>query len=335
MHRERVRNVRSLVDTSLPNVAHMDHVRNNLKKEQMLEERYSEIDRENRILLKKMTEIMRQQAPAAETPREKRQPGPQSLNRDARKKELLRITKENQSILRRIQQAQPVYNHIEWEGSHRKQASYLKNCAEYPLVLKSARGPSKRSSELTPLDLNGRPNEELLTSRSEKSGMKGATDLGEEGVRYVLKEGIRIGDTYYLVEMSTDGRALSISAYDGDTQTLLELSVQEKVHRRLYREANGDYAALARRLRVEGRRLVLEEDDGEPQPQSPGPSTRRTGEAWAEEMDAEAMVVYKSKTGSAGSVNAEIDLNSTGDAQVRLRGLTPSSGTATGPRSAR
>jgi len=176
----------------------MEHVRNNLKKEQMLEERYSEIDRENRILLKKMTEIMRQQA--SETPRETRHPGPQSLNRDARKKELLRITKENQTILKRIQQAQPVYNHIEWEGNHRKNACYLKNCAEYPLVLRSARGA--KTSELVALDPNG-PNEELQTSRSEKSGMKSATDVGDEGVRYVLKEGIRIGDTYYLVEMST------------------------------------------------------------------------------------------------------------------------------------
>jgi len=332
MHRDRVRNVRSLVDTSLPVVAQMEHVRNNLKKEQMLEERYSEIDRENRILLKKMSEIMRQQA--TETPREKRQPGPQSLNRDARKKELLRITKENQSILKRIQQAQPVYNHIEWEGSNRKNNNYLKNCAEYPLVLRSARG-ANRSSELVALDLDGRPKEEVLTARSEKSGMKGAADLGDEGARYVLKEGLRIGDTYYLVEMATDGRALNISAYDGDTQTLLELVVQEKIHRRVYRETNGDYSALARRLRVDGRRLVLDDDDGSGQSQSP---PRKPGEAWGgggrqtpDELDVEAMVVYKTKTGSAGSVNAEIDLNSTGDAQVRLRGLTPSSGAGTNP----
>jgi len=333
MHRDRVRNVRSQVDTALPVVAHMEHVRNNLKKEQMLEDRYSEIDRENRILLKKMSEIMRHEV--VETPREKRQPGPQSLNRDARKKELLRITKENQSILKRIQQAQPVYNHIEWEGSSRKNVNYLKNIAEYPLVLRSARG-ANRSSELVALDLDGRPKEEMLTARSEKSGVKGGADYGDEGARYVLKEGLRIGDTYYLVEMSTDGRALNISAYDGDTQTLLELVVQEKVHRRVYRETNGDYAAIARHLRVDGRgRLVLDDDFGSSQSRSQSPP-RKAGEAWGdrqtpEELDAEAMVVYKTKTGSAGSVNAEIDLNSTGDAQVRLRGLTPSSGAGTNP----
>jgi len=31
----------------------------------------------------------------------------------------------------------------------------------------------------------------------------------------------------------------------------------EKNHRRLYRECNGDYAALANRLRVEGEKLTL------------------------------------------------------------------------------
>merc|ERR1719446_292379 len=127
------------------------------------------------------------------TPRqaeEKRKPtGPQSLNRDARKKELLRITKENQSILKRIQQAQPVYNHIEWEGNHRKQSSYLKNCAEYPLVLRSARGPN-RSSELVNLGSDGRTPEETLTSRSERTPPKHTVDPGEGGEdsRHVLKE---------------------------------------------------------------------------------------------------------------------------------------------------
>merc|ERR1719195_2438130 len=76
----------------------------NWKKEQMLEERYTEIDRENRILLKKMSNIAKQTPPNSA-----RVPGPHSLNRDARKRELLRITSDNQAILKRIQQAQPVY----------------------------------------------------------------------------------------------------------------------------------------------------------------------------------------------------------------------------------
>merc|ERR1712159_749278 len=73
----------------------------------------------------------------------------------------------------------------------------------------------------------------------------------------VLKEGRKIGDSYYLVEMSTDGRTLTISAYDGDTQQTLELLINEKNHRKLHRECEGDYSQLATRLAVEGDRLLL------------------------------------------------------------------------------
>merc|ERR1719333_770773 len=85
------------------------------------------------------------------TPRESRSlsEGPRSLNNNARKRELLRITKENEMILKRIQQAQPVYNHVEWEGMNRRNIAYVRNSAEYPLVLRSARG---RTAELTRLD---------------------------------------------------------------------------------------------------------------------------------------------------------------------------------------
>merc|ERR1719277_620885 len=76
--------------------------------------------------------------------------------------------------------------------------------------------------------------------------------------KFVLKEGMRIGEKYYLLEMATDGRSMTISAYDGDTQTSLELVVKEKKHRQLYRELNGDYSLIAARLHVEGERLVLD-----------------------------------------------------------------------------
>jgi len=139
---------------------------------------------------------------------------------------------------------------------------------------------------------------------------------------------MRISGVYYLVEILTDGRSLHISAYDGDAQMTLELVVKEKVHRRLYRETNGDYAMLARRLRVENQQLLLDDGEGTPSsapPSAPAPAWMGGGSD-TEDMDAEAMIVYKQKSGSAGSVHADIDVNSTGGAQVRVRGLTASSG---------
>merc|ERR1719456_1853170 len=82
---------------------------------------------------------------------ERSKSGPPSLNRDLRKMELMRITQENQAILKRIQKAQPIYNHVEWEDSYRRSATYLRNKCEYP-PLPSIRGKnSSRGASLMPL----------------------------------------------------------------------------------------------------------------------------------------------------------------------------------------
>ena len=55
-----------------------------------------------------------------------------SLNKSFRKRELQRITRENQNILKRIQQREPNYNHLQWEEDRRLHESYLTNICEYP-----------------------------------------------------------------------------------------------------------------------------------------------------------------------------------------------------------
>jgi hypothetical protein len=247
MHRDRIKKMQSQIDTTVPAVCHLEHLRNNLKREQLMEERYYTIDRENKLLLSKMSEIMRPQTERSD--RAKSAPsGPPSLNRDSRKTELMRITQENQAILKRIQQAQPVYNHVLWEDSYRRSGRYLKNSAEYPVVL-SARGTSRGRMNLARKDLKS-------AEPSPRGGSR--PDGSSEELRYVLKEGKKIGNAYYLVEMATDGRTLVISAYDGDSRKTKDLVVSEKNHRRLHRDANGDYNLIADQLYVEGDQLRLQ-----------------------------------------------------------------------------
>ena len=72
----------------------------NLKRQQLDEERYSSIERANYLLLERMSHIMTHpQTVDMKQPL----PPPKSLNKDGRKKELMRITEENHNILRRIQ----------------------------------------------------------------------------------------------------------------------------------------------------------------------------------------------------------------------------------------
>jgi len=245
-HRDRITKVKPATDMTMPMTATMDHIRNNLKKEQLLEGRYMEIDRENRILLRKMSDMMKKPNPYTTGKEEKPNV---SLNKDGRKQSLLAITKENQRLLKSIQEVQPVYNVKSWDEHYRNSAVHLKNCCTYPVI---TRLPRQRSSPSILMRM------ETAVGDGSAAAM-GATDSGAGGedVKYVLKEGKRIGETYFLVEMSTDGRTLNISAYDGDTQTSLELVVGEKNHRQLYREAQGDYALIANKLRVEENRLKL------------------------------------------------------------------------------
>jgi len=254
-HRARIKQVKPATDMTAPSTMKMDHFRSNLKKERLLEDRYMEIDRQNRVLLKRMSEAMRKPNPYVV---EKKEAAPPSLNRSGRKMEMIRITKDNARLLRSIQKVQPVYSHKKWEEHYQKSGRHLKNCCAYPVVTRMSRGTSAPSvmMQIASDPAGGIASGAPSSVQSPKA--PAAATAEEEDRRFVLKEGLRIGETYYLLEMSTDGRTLNVSAYDGESKTSLELVIKEKVHRQLYRECNGDYAQVAAMLRVEGSRLVLD-----------------------------------------------------------------------------
>lgn len=49
----------------------------------------------------------------------------------SRRLELQRITQENQRLLRRIQETEPCYNHLEWEEDAKRREQYIRNMSEY------------------------------------------------------------------------------------------------------------------------------------------------------------------------------------------------------------
>lgn len=246
-HRERIRNVRAVSEMAKPTAMAMDHFRVNLKKERLLEDRYMEIDRENQVLLKKMSEAMKKPNQYLDKPDTNK---PATLNRQARKVDLIRITQENQRMLKAIQGTKPVYNVKNWEDSYRKSEVLLKNCASYPVV---TRLPREKSAPSILMSLSPEQPDGLAAS----SGSVAAPGEGT-AEKAVLKEGMTIGDKYWLLEMSTDGITLHITAFDGESQTSLELMVNEKKHRQLYRDLNGDYNQIAARLKIISNRLILD-----------------------------------------------------------------------------
>ena len=59
-------------------------------------------------------------------------PPSKSIGRQqARRLELQRITQENQRLLKRIQETEPCYNHLEWEEDARKREVIIANMSEF------------------------------------------------------------------------------------------------------------------------------------------------------------------------------------------------------------
>ena len=59
-----------------------------------------------------------------------------SLNREARKRELMKITKENQMILKRLQDKSASYNVSKWQKEEDSRKKLLRNICEYPYMEK-------------------------------------------------------------------------------------------------------------------------------------------------------------------------------------------------------
>eukprot|EP00164_Ancoracysta_twista_P003069 GFYU01004093.1.p1 GENE.GFYU01004093.1~~GFYU01004093.1.p1 ORF type:complete len:491 (-),score=140.47 GFYU01004093.1:155-1627(-) len=129
LHKKRLRDMKSEVDNAPPPL--YIHLVQNLKKAQIEEDRYVQIERQNRLLLEKMAHIMHKRSSyVVEEPKYRR-----SLNAEHRRRELIRISSENQQILNRIRTSKPYYNTSNWEADWAKQQHILRNICQYPPVI--------------------------------------------------------------------------------------------------------------------------------------------------------------------------------------------------------
>lgn len=125
-HRRMVLEARPMVDTKPPQT--FMHLHLKLKKLQLEEERLATIERDNRILLEKMSFVMRTRGRIDNRNNYEYK----SLNREKRMRELLRVTQENQEILKRITARKPQYNHKIWERDWERNQEYMDSIAQYP-----------------------------------------------------------------------------------------------------------------------------------------------------------------------------------------------------------
>ncbi|KAJ8042747.1 hypothetical protein HOLleu_09592 [Holothuria leucospilota] len=155
-HRQKVQNAKPVIDNKPPKTYMHLHLK--LKKLQMEDERLAIIERDNRILLEKMCYIMRTRGRVDN----KNDYEQKSLNKTKRQRELLRVTHENQAIMRRILSKEANYNHVEWEHSWALNKEYMANIAKYPPWYETAYSPWKSP------DTRGRKNVEMSSWDEER-----------------------------------------------------------------------------------------------------------------------------------------------------------------------
>ncbi|XP_067841617.1 sperm axonemal maintenance protein CFAP97D1-like [Heptranchias perlo] len=125
-HRRKVQAAKSMVDNNSPET--FAHLNLKFKKLKIEEERLSTIERDNQILLEKMSAIMRTRGRIDN----KNEYKSKSLNSEKRQRELRRVTRENKTILERLKQVEPQYDHLKWLEDWYKAEKHMDNIARYP-----------------------------------------------------------------------------------------------------------------------------------------------------------------------------------------------------------
>ncbi|CAH1244406.1 C17orf105 [Branchiostoma lanceolatum] len=189
-HRDLVRTAKPMVDTKAPRT--YVHMHMKLRKLQLEEERLATVERDNRILLEKMSHIMRTRGRVDN----RNEYEHHSLNREKRQRELMRITKENQEILKRIMKREPEYDHAKWQRDWEKNEQFMDNIARYPKgwydewkseedkkrqkSRETSHQSTRRSSEQTPRKKSRTKSERKESTQSAAEDRKEDVDQSED-----------------------------------------------------------------------------------------------------------------------------------------------------------
>lgn len=155
-HKDRLRKMKSSVDNQPPR--NFVHIKQNLRRQREEEDRMVTIQRHNNELLSRMHHIMHTTGRIEHKSDWKPK---KSLNYMKRQVELERISRENQSILRRIQTVKPQYSSRKWETDFRTHRSRAKSLSVFPEILSPEKvSPPRRQPEslhLPPIGQKSRP----------------------------------------------------------------------------------------------------------------------------------------------------------------------------------
>nr|XP_019597602.1 PREDICTED: uncharacterized protein LOC109452819 isoform X1 [Rhinolophus sinicus] len=136
-HRKKVRDAQPLVDTRAPLC--LRHLHLNIKKLKLEEERLSVIDRDNYLLLEKVSCIMRTRGQTDN----RNDYTHRSLNRGNREQELHRVQRKNKIILGRITNSEPLYQARKWQEDWARTEKYQDTLMKHHGRQQTCKGKSR------------------------------------------------------------------------------------------------------------------------------------------------------------------------------------------------
>ncbi|OQR96472.1 hypothetical protein ACHHYP_15800 [Achlya hypogyna] len=166
IHRKKLQETRSAIDTHKPRTSTMYHLLHNMKRERELEDRQDEIERHNTLLVNRMTDVLHCSAwdfhpsPASSvntvsytvygsprhSPHKPSAPAKKSLNETSRTQKLRQIHSDNLAITRRVRQSSTHYKNSRLHKDWQQSVKYLKAICAFPLLKPSP--PSPREAPL-------------------------------------------------------------------------------------------------------------------------------------------------------------------------------------------
>ncbi|OMJ73908.1 hypothetical protein SteCoe_27290 [Stentor coeruleus] len=224
LHYKKLSKVRTTIKNSSPN--DYVHIRSNKKQEQLREgilktERFTEIERENRILFEKMSYIMNSRSQPRVSSAKK------SLNSHIRRKNSAKIANENLALLKRLKNKTPVYNCRQWDKDWKKNEKMIQSISEYP---------------------------------SKKYKVKNIQTQGliEKGL--VFRKGVYIGLMYFMVTIRRENEILKIVLQEPTESECYYLEVNYEDAWGIMR-GKDDYEYLASLISIENGEIVLVNPD--------------------------------------------------------------------------
>lgn len=177
-HRRKVKSAKAVIDNKPPKT--YIHLHLPLKKLQIEEERLATIERDNRILLEKMSFVMRTRGRVDN----RNDYEHKSLNKTKRQRELLRVTHENQAILKRISSKEPHYNHLQWEDEWQINETYMDNISKYPkdwykqLTRKKKPPQEEETNEKSKSDKRRGSNQQVKPAKDKQEASENGDETG-------------------------------------------------------------------------------------------------------------------------------------------------------------